>query len=152
MKTLIGISSLSLCLAAFPLFAEEANDCTAVRDDTWKQVSKDPTKVLEVVADMTAKMPPCSCSIVKAAIQSSKADAKLAASIVETAIKQAPEQMYVISQCAKAVAPEAAAEISEVDAIHPGDGPLATHERFAEVCTEIGIQLIGRNAEEGGFI
>jgi len=45
-----------------------------------------------------------------------------------------------------------AAEISEVDAIHPGDGPLATHERFAEVCTEIGIQLIGRNAEEGGFI
>ena len=114
MKTLIGISSLSLCLAAFPLFAEEANDCTTVRDDTWKQVSKDPTKVLEVVADMTAKMPPCSCSIVKAAIQSSKADAKLAASIVETAIKQAPEQMYVISQCAKAVAPEAAAEISEV--------------------------------------
>jgi acetyl-CoA carboxylase biotin carboxylase subunit len=43
-----------------------------------------------------------------------------------------------------------AAEISEVDAIHPGDGPLSTHERFAEVCAEIGIQLLGRNAQQGG--
>ena len=43
-----------------------------------------------------------------------------------------------------------AAEISEVDAIHPGDGPLSTHERFAEVCAEIGIQFLGRNAEQGG--
>ena len=39
-----------------------------------------------------------------------------------------------------------AAEISEVDAIHPGDGPLSTHERFAEVCAKWGIQLLGRNA------
>lgn len=38
-----------------------------------------------------------------------------------------------------------AAEISKVDAIHPGDGPLSTHERFAEVCAEIGVQLLGRN-------
>src|SRR2546426_3593000 len=43
-----------------------------------------------------------------------------------------------------------AAEISEVDAIHPGDGPLSTHERFAEVCAEIGVQFLGRNAEQGG--
>ena len=43
-----------------------------------------------------------------------------------------------------------AAEISEVDAIHPGGGPLSTDERFAEVCTEIGVQLIGRDAEQGG--
>jgi acetyl-CoA carboxylase biotin carboxylase subunit len=43
-----------------------------------------------------------------------------------------------------------AAEISEVDAIHPGDGPLSAHERFAEVCTESGIHLIGRNADQGG--
>jgi acetyl-CoA carboxylase biotin carboxylase subunit len=39
-----------------------------------------------------------------------------------------------------------AAEISEADAIHLGDGPLSTHERFAEVCAESGIQLLGRNA------
>ena len=38
-----------------------------------------------------------------------------------------------------------AAEISEVDAIHPGDGPLSTHERFAEVCSEIGVQFLGRS-------
>src|SRR5436190_23451526 len=43
-----------------------------------------------------------------------------------------------------------AAEISEVDAIHSGDGPLSTHERFAEVCTEIGVQFLGRNDEQGG--
>jgi acetyl-CoA carboxylase biotin carboxylase subunit len=43
-----------------------------------------------------------------------------------------------------------AAEISEVDAIHPGDGPLSTHERFAEVCAEIGVQLLSRKAEQGG--
>lgn len=39
-----------------------------------------------------------------------------------------------------------AAEISEADAIHLGDGPLSTHERFAEVCAESGIQLLGRHA------
>jgi len=44
-----------------------------------------------------------------------------------------------------------AAEICEADAIHPGDGPLSTHERFAEVCGEIGIRCLGRNAEQGGF-
>jgi acetyl-CoA carboxylase biotin carboxylase subunit len=43
-----------------------------------------------------------------------------------------------------------AAEISEVDAVHPGEGPLSTHERFAEVCAEIGLQFLGRNAEQGG--
>ena len=44
-----------------------------------------------------------------------------------------------------------AAEISEVDAIHPGDGPLCTDERFIEVCAEIGVQFLGRSAEPGGF-
>jgi acetyl-CoA carboxylase, biotin carboxylase subunit len=40
-----------------------------------------------------------------------------------------------------------AAEISDADAIHPGGGPLSTHDRFAEVCTENGIKLIGRDTE-----
>jgi acetyl-CoA carboxylase biotin carboxylase subunit len=43
-----------------------------------------------------------------------------------------------------------AAEISEVDAVHPGAGPLATHERFAEVCAEIGVQFLRGNAEQSG--
>ena len=43
-----------------------------------------------------------------------------------------------------------AAEISEVDAIHAGDGPLSAHERFAEVCAECDIQLI-KDSEQGGF-
>ena len=93
MKTLIGITSISLCLATFPLSAADANDCTAVRKETSKRITQDPTKVLEVVADMTTKTPPCSCGIVKTAIESSNADAKLSAAIVETAIKHAPEQM-----------------------------------------------------------
>jgi acetyl-CoA carboxylase biotin carboxylase subunit len=44
-----------------------------------------------------------------------------------------------------------AAEISEADAIHPGDGPLCAHERFAEVCAEIGVRFLGGNTEQGGF-
>jgi acetyl-CoA carboxylase biotin carboxylase subunit len=42
-----------------------------------------------------------------------------------------------------------AAEITDADSIHPGNGPLSKHERFAEVCTESGIHLIGRDAEPG---
>jgi len=37
------------------------------------------------------------------------------------------------------------AEISDSDAIHPGDGPLSNHEHFTEVCHEIGIKLLGWN-------
>jgi acetyl-CoA carboxylase biotin carboxylase subunit len=44
-----------------------------------------------------------------------------------------------------------AAEVSEVQAIHVGNGPLSYHERFAETCAQIGVQLLGRNAEQGGF-
>jgi acetyl-CoA carboxylase biotin carboxylase subunit len=44
-----------------------------------------------------------------------------------------------------------AAEISGANAIHPGDGPLSTDERFIEVCGEIGVQFLGRNAEQDGF-
>jgi len=44
-----------------------------------------------------------------------------------------------------------AVEISEVDAVHPGAGPLATHERFAEVCADIGVRFLGGSAEQGGF-
>ncbi len=43
-----------------------------------------------------------------------------------------------------------AAEIYEVDAIHPGNGPLSIHERFAGACTKIGVQLLGKNAEQSG--
>ena len=40
-----------------------------------------------------------------------------------------------------------AAEITDADAIHIGDSPLAAEERFAEVCSECDIQLIGSDAE-----
>jgi acetyl-CoA carboxylase, biotin carboxylase subunit len=43
-----------------------------------------------------------------------------------------------------------AAEISDVDAIHAGDGPLSADERFAEVCVECGIKLI-TDSDQGGF-
>jgi acetyl/propionyl-CoA carboxylase alpha subunit len=42
-----------------------------------------------------------------------------------------------------------AAEISDADAIHAGDGPLSAHERFAEVCTECGIKLF-TGSDQGG--
>lgn len=42
-----------------------------------------------------------------------------------------------------------AAELFKVDAIHTGDGPLSTHERFTKICTDCGIRLV-RLAEPGG--
>jgi acetyl-CoA carboxylase, biotin carboxylase subunit len=42
-----------------------------------------------------------------------------------------------------------AAEVSDADAIHAGDGPLSADERFAEVCVECGIKLI-TGSEQGG--
>ncbi|MDB6031151.1 MAG: accC [Verrucomicrobiales bacterium] len=44
-----------------------------------------------------------------------------------------------------------AAEITGANAIHPGDGPLSTDGRFIKVCGEIGLQLLGRNAEQDDF-
>jgi acetyl-CoA carboxylase biotin carboxylase subunit len=43
-----------------------------------------------------------------------------------------------------------AAEVSDADAIHAGDGPLSAHERFAEVCAECGIKLI-TDSDQGGL-
>ena len=40
-----------------------------------------------------------------------------------------------------------AAEISDVDAIHPGYGFLAENAHFADVCSECGIAFIGSTAE-----
>ncbi|HLH55694.1 MAG TPA: biotin carboxylase N-terminal domain-containing protein [Verrucomicrobiae bacterium] len=42
-----------------------------------------------------------------------------------------------------------AAKITDADAIHPGNGPLSAHGRFAQVCTERGIHLIGGDAQPG---
>ncbi len=41
----------------------------------------------------------------------------------------------------------AAAEITNVDAIHPGYGFLAENASFAEICTSTGIKFIGPSAE-----
>ena len=58
MKTLIGITSISLCLATFPLFAQESSESiNAISQETTSRVTQDPSKVIEVVADMAAKAP-----------------------------------------------------------------------------------------------
>ncbi len=45
-----------------------------------------------------------------------------------------------------------AAEIADVDAIHPGYGFLAENAHFAEVCAECGIEFIGPSAESMGML
>src|SRR3989344_7801665 len=41
----------------------------------------------------------------------------------------------------------AAAEITNADAIHPGDGFLAENPTFSEICGEYGIKFIGPTAD-----
>jgi acetyl/propionyl-CoA carboxylase alpha subunit len=43
-----------------------------------------------------------------------------------------------------------AGEISDVDAIHAGGGPLSDHKEFAKGCAESGIRLM-TDSEQGGF-
>lgn len=108
----------SIFLAAFcaslGLSSAEVKDCGNLSLSVKAAVSSEQSKVLEIVAREVASSPSCSCEVVKAAIESSGADVKTVAAIVEAAITAAPDQMRLIAQCAIAVAPDALAEVQAV--------------------------------------
>lgn len=110
MKTVCNIL-FALLLSLAPVHSET---CKEVQKITIEQVAVAPDAVLSVVDELVNKFPECSCEIVKAAIQTTKADAKLVGKIVDIAIQAAPEQMRMIAQCAIAAAPDAVNTITKV--------------------------------------
>jgi hypothetical protein len=76
-----------------------------------EEISARPSRVLISVEDALTMDEQAACEIVKEAITSTRADAKLTGEIVRTALQHAPGMSAVIVECAMAVAPGAAQEI-----------------------------------------
>lgn len=113
MKKTIFLASLCASLGLGSASAED-KDCGNVTLSVKAAVAAEQSKVLEIVTNEVSSSPACSCEVVKAAIESSGADVKTVAAIVEAAITAAPDQMRLIAQCAIAVAPDALAEVQAV--------------------------------------
>jgi hypothetical protein len=77
-------------------------------------VPSEPEEIENLVTETVTKFPNCSCEIVKAVIEKTKAEPKLVGRIVHAAIVAAPEHMRLTAQCAIAVAPDALAEVQSV--------------------------------------
>jgi hypothetical protein len=76
-----------------------------------EEIAARPSRVLIAVEDALTMSEQAACEIVKEAITSTRADARLTGEIVRTAIRHAPGMSAVIVECAMAVAPGAAQEI-----------------------------------------
>lgn len=128
MKTTLKFATLA-ALSTGALFAEKPApvDCQKVSVPFAEEVVAHQSLVLQLVDRAVRENPSCACEIVKAAIQATKADSKLIASIVEVAGVAAPEQLRTVAQCAVAVAPDSLEEVQAVLAkLDPGTGDGAT--------------------------
>jgi hypothetical protein len=115
MKPKIGLILFSAAVGLAS--ANTSVDCISLSSAIRHAVSSDQSGVLDIVSKEVAASPDCACEIVKAAIEGSKADAKMVAAIVQVASTAAPERMRLISQCAVASAPDALIEIQRVIAL-----------------------------------
>lgn len=79
---------------------EPTSACVQASSDVSQAVSKDPKKVLLIVEDALVINESCACEIVRAAIQSSGANADMTQQIVQTAIAIVPAQSAMITECA----------------------------------------------------
>ena len=101
----------ALFMVASPGLHAEDPDCASTARKVSKQVAAKPERVLIIVEDTLVVSDACACEVVKAALGAAKASPKLAAQIVLVAVNAAPSKATLISECAKAAAPDAAAEI-----------------------------------------
>ncbi len=115
MKTTFRVALAVTALGMLPAvsLADQA-DCLKLAVSVKHAVTAQPAEVLQIVEKEVAANPNCSCEVVKAAIESSKADTKMVAKIVETAASVAPDKMRLISQCAVAVAPDSLSAVQAV--------------------------------------
>ncbi|MBN8457057.1 MAG: hypothetical protein J0M04_04370 [Verrucomicrobia bacterium] len=127
MKMTVRYALLSATLGVLSSSAAFAEaDCAKLTQAVKQAINSDPAAVLQVVEKQVSANPGCACEVVKAAIEGSNADAKLVASIVETAITSAPQHLRLISQCAVAVAPDALGNVQAVVAkLDPNSGESA---------------------------
>ena len=125
MKKTLQYALMSAVFALAPAAFADSADCIKVSAAVKKAVEASPSNILEIVAKQVAANESCACEVVKAAIISSDADKNLVASIVDTAILEAPEMKAIIAQCAIAIAPDAVANVQKVMAKYDaaqGDG------------------------------
>jgi hypothetical protein len=116
-KAILAITALGV------IGVNAKDDCVAISQSVVIGISEDKSQLLEIVSKEIAAAPNCACEIVKSAIKASKADNMTVAAIVGAAVAAAPDRMRLISQCAIAVAPDAAAEIQAVLAkLDPNSG------------------------------
>lgn len=109
MKLTLGI------IAAVSLFTLSVSaDCEATYNSTLASVEANKASVLQIVTKTAEANQDCVCEIVKAAIIASEADKELVGQIVDKAIVASPDNMRLISQCAIAIAPDAAQEVQKV--------------------------------------
>lgn len=102
---------------------EKTLTCQSISLSAEQRIKLDVSRVLEIVETEVAANPRCACEIVKVAISASDADTALVASIVQTAIASAPEQMRIISQCAIATMPQSVTAVQALLAkIDPNAG------------------------------
>jgi hypothetical protein len=120
-------------LACSPLLQAADRDCTATARQVSRQVAAHPERTLIIVEDTLVVSDSCACEVVKAAIVAAKASAKLVGQIVLVAVNAAPAKATLISECAKAASPDAAAEVEAAvrkalgpDADRPSATPSAT--------------------------
>ena len=113
----------ALAAACLGMLPAAGGDCLELAVSVKHSVAAKPSSVLQIVEKEITANPDCACEVVKAAIQGSSADAKLVASIVETAATAAPDKMRLVSQCAVAVAPESLGDVQAVmNRIDPNRG------------------------------
>lgn len=85
----------------------EQIECSAAKLGLVESLKETPEKLLEHIAKAIAANEACAGEIVKIAIEHTKADQKLVAQIVETAVTAAPKQIGEIATFAIATAPDA---------------------------------------------
>ncbi|MFM2170258.1 MAG: hypothetical protein RI957_487 [Verrucomicrobiota bacterium] len=89
-------------------------ECSKLISSIKAEVSANQSFVLQIVERAVRENPSCACEIVKTAIQSTNADSKLIASIIEVVALSAPEQLRLSAQCAVAVAPDSLEAVQAV--------------------------------------
>ena len=106
----------ALLTGIMPAYADPnaaALDAAPVLKVMRAEISAKPSRVLITVEDALTMNEQAACEIVKEAIKSTRADAKLTGEIVFTALSHSPAMSAVIVECAVAASPHAVEDIKK---------------------------------------